>query len=115
MLNEIRAQLEGLGKKVFYGRVNSDEDIWDYIVFGRKNYEVTGTNNQDHTEYFFVAIIQEDYIEEGMAEKVINAMSAIKGMRVQPGAHDYDYLLKGKTNAVVEALNLTFYKASRGR
>lgn len=115
MLNEIKEKLKGLNPNVFYGLAKVDVEEWNYIVFGRKSHNVSEKNNRDAVEYYFVAIVNEEYIPEETAASVIETMTSIPGMRVTPGTHDYNYAKKGGTDMTVEVLELEFYRAKRGR
>lgn len=114
MLNEVREVLETFEMPVYYGIAQSDDGSsdWNYIVFNRdklrKNDSRTG-----YTDVFNVAIIQEEYIEDGLAERVIDAVSAIKGVR--PSGEDslYEYTRKPNTDEVVEMCVIPFIRARK--
>lgn len=111
MLNKIKAELEGLGKEVFYGVAADKKDgLWDYIVFGREGTKNSGTST---TEYFFIVIVQEDFIEVGFSESVIEQMKSI-GLKLVEGTYKYNYARKGSTDQAIEILTMEFYKSKKG-
>lgn len=113
MLNEIKAKLEELNLPVHYGLVGDtkDDDIWDYIVFMRNRLAVSN-NKTAYSEYYTVAVISEEYIEEGFEEKLINKMLEIDGFRVS-GDGDYNYTKKPKTGRVIEIFTIDFIRAKK--
>lgn len=114
MLNEIKEKLETVCDHVSYG-LAPDIEEWNYIIYGRRSYKVSDKNNKDATEHYFVAIVHEDYIPEDMPARVIEAMTAIPGMRVTTGNQNYHYAEKGGTDMVVELLELEFSRVRKGR
>lgn len=111
MLNEIKAKLESMGKPVFYGQADSLDggDAWDYIVFSRASLSTTGNKN-GYSDKFSVFIVQEEYIEDGIAESVIKALTDIPGVRLQDGDMPYQYTTKPNTQVLLEILELDFVK-----
>lgn len=110
ILNDIKEKLEDIDENVFYGAVNSrmKETLWNYIVFNR----VKLSPNQNKTSYtaeYAVHIVREDYIPEGLEEEVIEALTSIKGVRVNSEGGSYDYVTKPSTDTVVEMFSINFY------
>lgn len=110
-LNLIKSALEKIGKPVYYGRAEqlNGGDIWDYIVFARSTLASTG-NKKGLADTYSVFIVQEEYIEDGFAEKVIEAMQTIPGVRLADGNMPYEYTTKPNADVLLEILELDFVK-----
>ena len=116
ILDDIKNALSEVDDKVYYGAVNrneiSDSDAWNYTVFGRSTTRA-GQSRTVYTDRYRVAVVREDYIPDGLAEKIIDAMEKIPGMKFADNlTGEYAYERKGNTNIVCEMLVLEF---SRGR
>ena len=116
MLSDIAKALEGTGKPVYYGRAGKLDgpDLWDYIVFWRGSMSPTG-NKRAYADTYLVTIVQEEFIEDGVAETVIDAMTALPGVRLANGNHPYTYTVKPKTETVIEMLSLEFVRPRLAR
>lgn len=115
ILDEIKTALEQISPRIYYGMADDrdNEKDWNYIVFFRVSDQLTGGNTASKTIYR-VAVVREDYIEEGMTEQVIKAMSTIPGMRpVNSDNYPYDYTRKSGTNTVVEVLMIDFARPNK--
>lgn len=111
ILNDIKAALESVDPRVYYGAAGTleDGDLFDYIVFFRNSMKTTGGNTGVVSTYQ-VAIIRESFIPEETVEAVIKAMKEIAGMRLAGNEFSYYYEKKPKTNTVLEVLVLDFMK-----
>lgn len=115
MLNEIRDELKKLGMgPVEYGRVKNNPDIWNYIVFARRNMRPAGSSKVDYSRYYTVVIVHEDYIPEGTEIKVMKAVESIKGLKIASEDIQYDYTVKKGSDTVVEMAVLTFVESLKG-
>ena len=116
ILEEIQKALESVSDMpVYYGKTfASENDKQNYIVFNRRNVSKSGKNNCDFNYYYQVHIIHENYIPEGFEHKIVDAMEAIPGMKLNTDNHNYQYVLLNSTDTVVELLTLTFTKTVRG-
>lgn len=115
MLNKIRDALEALNiGPVQYGRIKNTPDLWNYIVFARRNMKRAGTSKTDFSRYYTVAIVHEDYIPEGMEIEVMKAMENIKGLKASQEDIQYDYMVKNNSKTVVEMAVLTFVEPLKG-
>lgn len=112
MLNKIRdalIELDGFSDdNVFYGvakETDATKNIWNYIVFSRKNIKMNANKNS-YTYTYDVSIIQEDYVPETMVHEVINKLYEI-GLRISEDEVNFEYVEKadGKT---VEILTMNF-------
>lgn len=114
ILDEIKEKLGEIDPNIFYGAVNKrmKEEIWDYIVFNRTVLS-SSTNKTGFTDGYVVHIVREEFIPEGTAEEVIEKMTEIKGMRLAGTDSEYEYMVKPKTDAVVEMLSIEFVKARK--
>lgn len=114
ILNEIKGKLGEVDSNVFYGAVDKKmkEEIWDYIVFNRAAMR-SNQNKTGFSDVYTVHIVREEFIPDGTAEDVIEKMLEISGMRLAGTDSDYDYMVKPKTDAVVEMLSIEFVKARK--
>ena len=114
ILNEIKEKLEEVDSNVFYGAVDRkmEKEIWDYIVFNRTVLR-TNKGKTGYTDVYTVHIVREEWIPEGLAEEVIEKMSEISGMTVSGTDSEYTYMMKPKTDAVVEMLSIDFAKVRK--
>lgn len=116
MLSEIKTALESVAGEmpVYYGQAGTlaGEDLWDYVVFFRNSLVPTG-NKRALAESYTVAIVQEEFIEDGLVQKVIDAMCGIPGMRFQNSGGTFEYTTKPNTSQVIEVLLLGFVRPSK--
>lgn len=108
-LKSIKAALEALGLTVYYGAAGtlSGEDVWDYIVFYRREISPS-TNKTGLSQVYEVAIVCEGYVPDDKVFGVIDAMTALPGMRFADTGGDYQYTTKPNTEQVIEILTLDF-------
>lgn len=109
ILNDIKAALEEVDERVFYGRAGEldDRDLWDYTVFSRSTLRASG-GRTGFTDEFQVAVVREGYIPDGDLDATIRAVLSIPGMRLSGDEFRYLYDTKPGTAAVVELIVLTF-------
>ena len=117
ILEEIEAKLKEIDPEVHYGMVTYDEETaktkpWNYIVFNRKTMK-SNTNKTGYSDHFEVAIVRENYIDDGLCEQVIDKMEEIAGMRLANTDCQYNYTMKPSTNKVVELLTIEFVRARK--
>lgn len=110
ILNDIKEKLEEIDENVFYGAVDNrmKETLWNYTVFNRVKLSPS-QNKTGYTAEYAVHIVRENFIPEGLEEEVIEALKAIKGVRVNSEGGSYDYVTKPSTNTVVEMFSINFY------
>ena len=109
MLNDIKQALETLGLPVFYGRAGtlSGDDLWNYLVFFRSTL-TPSTNKTGLTITYTVGIVQEEFIDDELPYKVIDAMCSLPGVRLASGGMAFDYTTKANTNSIIEVLTMDF-------
>ena len=113
ILTKIKEQLEKVNSNVYYGSAGTlgangkQLDKWNYIVFRRLKSTASSTKRND---YYIVAVVNEEYIEEDTAEKIIESMTAIPGVKVANQDITYGYETKPNTNTVIEIMVLTFVR-----
>lgn len=109
ILNDIKEKLEEIDENVFYGAVGNrmKETLWNYTVFNRVKL-TPSQNKTGYTAEYAVHIIREDFIPEGLEEKVIEVLKSIKGARLDSDGGTYDYVTKPSTNTVVEMFSINF-------
>lgn len=114
MLNEVKAKLEEIDPRVYYGAVDKSvrETDWNYIVFNRQPLKITG-NGTGYADYFDVHIVRENFVPEGTDEEVITKMREINGVRLSGETHEYTYIQKPNTNVIVEMLSLHFVRVRK--
>ena len=113
-LQEIKDKLLEFDKNVYYGIADSalQETFWDCIVFARKtlNHSESRTSASD---YFDVIIIRENHIPEDFDTEIIRALCTLPGVKLSSESCSYDYVMKPKTNTVVEMLIIHFVRARK--
>lgn len=111
LLQRIEEKLKELDPNVYYGLADR-QNKWDYIVYARDKTEVNSglTSKSVHIR---VAVVRENYIEEDMEEKLLEAMKAIPGLKKTQEPVVYTYLKKPNTNTIVEIMEMEFAKAVR--
>lgn len=108
----MRNQLEQLKIPVFYGKANLEEGtIWNYIVFFRVK-SAQNTSKTGQSDYFFVAIVNENYVPEGYVDEVQALLQQIPGLKIS-GDVEYDYTVKPNTDMVIEAATFQVVKARK--
>lgn len=111
ILTEIHDALVGIedADSIFYGTASElpKDKPWDYIVFSRDVLD-RKQNKSGYADVVNVAIVREEFIPDGLAEKVIEAIEALPGFRLKEGSHKYWYAVKPQTHATVEQLVLQF-------
>lgn len=111
ILDDIQSKLLEIDKCVFYGTAErlDRNSPWDYIVFSRRvmrqNSAKTG-----YADVFEVAIVREEFIPDGLPEKVIETVTSIRGVRLSDREGIYDYAVKPNTTDTVEMLVLEFVR-----
>lgn len=109
ILNDIRDALAEVDGSVYYGSaaLHPKDARWDYTVFARRAMRPTG-GKTGYTDLVDVSIVREEYVPDGLAERVVDAVTAVPGVRLAGQDHVYDYMVKPGTTVTVEALTLTF-------
>lgn len=109
MLSDIQTALESLGLPVYYGAAGtlSGEDVWDYIVFYRRTLSPS-TSKTGLAQVYEVAIVCEEYVPDEKVFGVIDAMTALPGVRFSDTGGDFQYTTKPNTEQVIEILTLDF-------
>ena len=66
------------------------------------------------SEVYIVAVVREGYVPTGTLEEVVEAMSAIPGMKPLASADaEYDYDVKPNTRSTVEMMTVRFVKGRK--
>ena len=106
---QIEAKLFEAADHVFYGSADDLENnaLWNYIVFWRDSTK-RNDNKTSFTDYYTVAIVQENWVADELIEQVITLMESLSGMRLANSEIDFNYSRKPGTNAVIEIATLTF-------
>lgn len=111
ILNDIKAALEAVDPNVFYAAVPRRRliDTWDYVIFRRGKLR-RSANRTGLTEVYEVSIVREEFVPDGLADRVAEAMRSIPGMREAPADGEFDYMVKPDSDDVVEMLVLEFVR-----
>lgn len=114
ILTEINEKLLELNNNVWYGMSEevTNLDTLDYIVFFR-DYTTFSQEKQSFSDYYTVAIVQENYIPEDYFLQVIEKMTEIKGMKVTNDNINYDYTKKPNTDIIIEIATINFVKGRK--
>jgi hypothetical protein len=114
ILEDIKNKLGEVDPIVFYGAVDDSvkDTLWNYTVFNRATLKVS-ENRTSYSDYYDVHIIRENFIPEGTDIEIIAKMLEISGMRLASAECQYDYMVKPKTNTVVEMLTIRFVRARK--
>lgn len=113
-LSEIQTALEALGVPVYYGAVDtlSTEEVWDYVVFFRRNLSPTG-GKTGIAQMYEVALVFEEYVPDEKVWACIDAMTSLPGIRLADTGGEYQYTKKPSTEQVIEILTLDFVRPLR--
>lgn len=108
-LNDVQEALATVDEHVYYGTgVQHNKSLpWDYIVFSRDTMN-RKANRAGYSWVVNVAIVREEYIPDGLEERVVQAMETLPGVRMVEGEHEYFYQVKPKTSHVIEMCVLKF-------
>ena len=114
MLETISKALESLGLPVWDGAAKTlkVEDVWDYIVFYRRNLSPS-TNKTGFSDTYQVTIVCEEYVPDETVSGVIKAVLSIPGFKLAGTGGTYQYTVKPNTDQVIELLSLDFVKPSK--
>lgn len=112
MRDNIECKLRELGEEVFYGSGKfKGRDAWDCIVFGKRRIKKAGTSGRDYSYIWFVAIVKEEFIPEGLELRVIEKMRET-GLKIDSAA-EYAYMDKSG-ECMVEMCTMEFVKSVKG-
>lgn len=112
MKDKIESALKEIEPEVYYGTGRFKErQLWDCIVFGKRRLQ-KADNSRDWKRKWFVAIVKEEEIPEGMEEEVIERMREI-GFKPANTDIQYDYVNKSG-ECVIETCVIEFFKAEKG-
>ena len=111
ILDDISAKLAEVDPNVHYANVPKSmrDEPWDYVAFSRRGLR-RSSKNTGWIDVFEVAIVREEFIPDGLPERVIAAMLAIPGMRCADQQFEYDYATKPESDDVVEMLTIEFVR-----
>lgn len=110
MVEEIKAKLQEIDENVYYGAGKFEKrDLWDCIVFGKKRIKRV----QNTAVYvWFVAIVREEEIPEGLPEKVIEKVREL-GLKQTDANIEFGYTEKS-AECMVEICTIEFFKSKKG-
>ena len=116
MRNLIQEKLLEIDSNIHYGIVpdNVENKEWNYFVFGQRKLRKKDSTSNDLQGYWNVVIVRENFIPDDVVIDVINKITDIPGVRLADGDFEYNYIMKGNTNIVVEILELQFTKTKKG-
>lgn len=114
LLDKIAAGLREIDDCVYYGTAarHPVKSRWDYTVFSRSTTAPKG-NLTGFTDRFTVSVVREGFVPSDILGRVIDAMTAIPGMKVDESKDvEYLYEVKPSTTCTLEMMTVSF---SRGR
>lgn len=111
MLDAIKDKLLEIASPVFYGTADELKPtvLWNYIVFWRDRL-ARNENNTGYTDYYTVAVVQENWVPDDMISSVITAIENLPGMRLARNDISFEYTRKPSTDNVIEIALITFCK-----
>lgn len=109
LLQVVETKLKELDPNVYYGLADQQNE-WNYIVFSRSDTQIS-ENRTAKGKYIRVAVVRENFIEEGMEDLLLETMKSIPGLRKTQEPIAYTYMRKPNTNVVVEIMEAEFVKA----
>lgn len=113
LLTDFKAVLDSFDENVYYGTADLKKDNeWNYIVFQRDALR-RKENRSGYADVINVLIVREEYIPDGLAEQLIEALDALPGVRPVEGDYEYYYGFNPNTKLVVESLKLQFVRARK--
>ena len=115
-LDRISDALSVIDDEVWYGVAakHSDRDPFNYTVFSRDKTSASA-NLTSYQEGIMVAVVRENYIPEGMDAKVIDAMTAIPGVKLDASKDiEYRYDVKPGTTNTIEMM-VVYFRRGRKR
>ena len=115
ILEAISDALERSGEeRVFYGiAIGLDSrraDPWNFTVYSRESIDPS-TNKTGRTRRYTVAVTRECYLPEDVLQRVVDALDAIPGARIDDIA--YEYAINPGTGKPVEQAIVTVAKAEK--
>ena len=116
ILDQINEALGAIDGEVWYGVAakHSQRNKFDYTVFSREPTSVSA-NLTGFSDGYMVAVVRENYVPEGTDVKVIDAMTARPGMKLDASKEiEYRYDVKPGTTDTVEMM-IVYFKRGRKR
>lgn len=115
MRNKIKEKLMQIDSNVYYGMLppSKAEEDWNFLVMAQKSIRKKHPDSTDFQGYWSVAIFRENFIPDELVFEVVEAMESIPGLRLADGECEYEYLQKGSTDIVIEALELRFTRTKK--
>ena len=112
ILDDIQAALETVDDQVFYGAAHNipTSGPWEYIVFARQSLS-HNANITSFTDRIEVVIVRESYVPVEDIYSVMQAMTAIPGVRLAQDDCRFDAIYKPDTDDCVEAVSIPFVHA----
>lgn len=109
ILTDVHDALAEIDENIYYGTAAElpKDEPWNYIVFSRDVLD-RKKDKSGFADVLNVAIVREEFIPDGLAERVIDAVESLAGFRLKEGSHKYWYAVKPSTHATVEQLVLQF-------
>ena len=114
ILQDIKDKLKEVDENTFFGSVKRSirETAWDYIVFERVR-KPFNSNRTSVGDVYAVHIARENWIEDGVIDKVVEKMLEIPGMRISGDGGKYSYYVKPNTDSVVELFSIEFIQSNK--
>ena len=116
ILDQISEALSAIDDEVWYGVAakHSARNPFNYTVFSRDKTSPSA-NLTSYSEGIMVAVVRENYVPEDMDAKVIDAMTAIPGVKLDALKDiEYRYDVKPGTTDTIEMM-VVYFRRGRKR
>lgn len=114
LLDAVQDALTAVDPNTFYGTAAGlpPKSPWNYTVFSRSTTKAK-EGGCGFSDRLTVSVVRENYVPEGMLARVIDAMRAIPGVKLDTAREvEYVYDVKPGTSRTVEMMIVRF---ARGR
>lgn len=111
ILEELKTKLETLDSNVYYGLCIDEQAVWDYTVFYRDSMRAN-VNKTSYSDYYTIAVVRENYIDEDLELQYIDAIADLDGFRLG-GDVSFSYVRKTNTKTVVEIMTIPIVRMKK--
>lgn len=115
ILDSVKNALSEVDPSTFYGTAAGlpAKSPWNYTVFSRSTTKVK-EGGCGFSDRLTVSVVRENYVPEGMLERVIDAMRAIPGVKLDAAREvEYVYDVKPGTSRTVEMMIVRFVRGRK--
>lgn len=115
-LASIGEALKAVDERVFYGTpgIMPKNEPWRFTFYFRDSIEPSSTKN-GLTDVYGVSAIRPEAVPDGMEAEIIEAVTAVPGVRLHSRPLEFDSAVNPYTGDVAESLTVYFCKARKSR